>query len=187
MSVAAAAAGADGEAVEAAVQGNAGDDAAPGTQPGRKRPRAAEDDIELVVPEDDVMRRMMGFTGFTSMRKQRCPKRDRRRKGAPLAEGEGDAGGGAKGAEELEAERIGGWEAPQVGKRYSGVVERFWPDRGYGFIRCPALGNHRADHVFLHVKQLKGHFVGDQVTFVLLFDKKSRMLAEELQPVEVTL
>eukprot|EP00756_Hemistasia_phaeocysticola_P050412 Hpha_TRINITY_DN25201_c0_g1::TRINITY_DN25201_c0_g1_i1::g.110775::m.110775 len=144
----------------------------------RKRSReereAAEAEV-VAVEENDALKQVFGFTGFKSLQAiERNYSKKRRRRKEPA--GEEDAAA-ATARLEREVEETGGWEEPQLGKRYKGVITKYFPERRFGFIDCRALGI----DIFLSNRQMGAHAIGDEVTFMLTFNKFKQPQAQDLE------
>eukprot|EP01065_Artemidia_motanka_P012350 TRINITY_DN16799_c0_g1_i1.p1 TRINITY_DN16799_c0_g1~~TRINITY_DN16799_c0_g1_i1.p1 ORF type:complete len:199 (+),score=68.33 TRINITY_DN16799_c0_g1_i1:90-599(+) len=157
----------------------------------KARRQIEEEDDEVAagggmsVEEEELMRSKMGFGELAGLKMSlgesdfdgRGGERKKRRR----VHKEGDGAAGATEAEE-EAIAQGGWLAPEVGRRYTGTIVKWFPEKKFGFIGCQALGAGRQGHVFLSSMQLKNFALNDSVSFMLTYNRAKQTQAQDLEP-----
>jgi len=70
------------------------------------------------------------------------------------------------------------------GRRYSGTIKSFWPEKHFGFIHCEEVKEQFNADVFLSDQEIGYFTVGSTVTFSIVLNKDGRPQAKLLEAVE---
>lgn len=65
--------------------------------------------------------------------------------------------------------------------RHSGTISAYYPEKGFGFIKCPEVHALFGFDVFVHQKHIGSFNIGDQVTFTVTTNKHGKPQASDLQ------
>jgi len=94
---------------------------------------------------------------------------------------------GGKGYDKGSWQSGGSWSSSakplDENKRYSGTINKFFPDKKYGFIACEALQPQFGCDVYLSDQEILEFEIGSTVTFLVQLNKAGRPQARQLEAV----